>query len=60
MTVLGIVFIILKIYDVIDWSWFIVISPLLFTVVLSAIQQSVLQIVKSFPEEFKKGLNKSK
>ena len=58
MTVLGIMFIILKIYDVIDWNWFIVISPLLFSVVLSAIQQVLVQIVKSYPEEFKKGLKK--
>lgn len=60
MTILGIMFIILKINDVIDWNWFIVLSPLFVSVLLSAIQQTLVQIVKSFPDEVKKGIMKSK
>lgn len=54
MTVLGIMFIILKIYDVIDWHWFIVLLPLFLSVVGTALQQGIMQLYKNMPEKYKK------
>jgi hypothetical protein len=54
MTVLGIVFIILKLNDVIDWSWGWVLSPIIVAVVFESIKDGCLQILKQ-AEIYKKG-----
>lgn len=54
MTILGIVFIILKIYDVIDWNWFIVLLPLFLQVIGTSLYQGIQQLYKNMPKEYKK------
>ena len=46
MTILGIVFIILKIYDVIDWNWFWVLSPLFLAVIGQSMYSGTSKLIK--------------
>jgi len=60
MIVLSIVLIILKVYDVIDWSWFIVLAPLFLEMFAQSLQKGLIKIINGFPEEFKRGITNSK
>lgn len=60
ISVVGIVFIVLKLSDVVGWSWFVVLSPFWGELVLVFLFWIVMQICASIKEgrEFKKEMDR--